>query len=240
MAHRMMSEPQNTAGSLSDESALASLINDGDQAISVDTPVNGETAVRESTDPVASNPAEATCPTGPSADVCENDTDEIEQYMKSLLERVGGGDSKAYVQPAASNLPEAQPSPAESDPAVDLSADDTSPPDTLSAETAELEDLLDSEPRTRDTVRPSHMAALRDLANRNARLTINVHDRKRLINRAYGKLVVAMFGIGASSALFAMSSGGRSFCYVMGLIAMGIAVAWSLQYALVTWRLSRS
>jgi hypothetical protein len=74
------------------------------------------------------------------------------------------------------------------------------------------------------------ISELRELANINARLSVNVHHAQRLVLEMHGKRFVAVTAMLASVVLLYLAGSVQSPAYIMAVAAVTTACAFSVQY----------
>ncbi len=98
---------------------------------------------------------------------------------------------------------------------------------------------VEMSPRTVAPEKRTDLSALRELANYSARSAISRHSQNILINTMHSKLVMALLALAACGGLFWMwmRYGAVESTLYYSLVAMLVAIYFSVQYALLTGRL---
>jgi hypothetical protein len=147
----------------------------------------------------------------------------VDEYMANLMERL-----QRNLSTAAATRPSGEPA----RPASPARPDELSPSFRPS-------DARPSEPRRIVPVEnATDRSAMRELANQNARQALEVHSRKRLVQVAWGKLILAIVATGASLAVVQITRLGSTVALVALLVCMGAATWWTCQFLRLTARRS--
>jgi hypothetical protein len=141
-----------------------------------------------STPPTAARPQTAATSAPPAAEPTGEDQESIQRYMASLMQRVGGRSTQS---PAASRPESSSPAPAALRTDSDAKRDPPTPPERLKPVQ-----------RTTKTVTPEEVAAMRELANLNARVAITQHGARRMIPNTIGKATMSVAALAGAAFVF--------------------------------------
>ncbi len=125
-----------------------------------------------------------------------DDPESIERYMASLLTRVGGRSthSEPGAATAASSLPPSE-SHVEASQAAASDASDATP-----------DARVRRAHRSTQSVTPEEVAAMRELANMNARVAITRHGARQLIPKILGKAVMSVAAFAGAAAVYLLKA----------------------------------
>ncbi len=154
----------------------------------------------------------------PSDAEADNEEHVIQIYMERLLKRVG---CKSQETPnreetpvrVTANEPKAA---AEAEPRIVAESNDNVPSKAA------------SESRTSTAEMAEDLLAMRELANRSARMAISSSDRRRVFMAASGEFGAATVSLGVSSTVIAMSPNWMSIYSIGGYIGLAFGFVWTL------------
>ena len=120
--------------------------------------------------------------------------------------------------------------------AVPTATEPTQPAPETSPSPEQLEPV---QARLRTTPKQIDLSAFRELANFSARRAIQQHSRRTLVHAMYSKLTVMVVALAASVGLLWIwkEFGACRLTLYSSLAAIGVAIFWGLEYALLTGRL---
>ena len=164
----------------------------------------------------------------PKADASPADDESIDDYMAKLLSRVRGHSSEGSQWKAASSA-----QPVRNNNSA-LQAVETGPPPKVTPPAAAKPELVERVRRELPPELTSNLAAMRELANSQARGAIGKHVHQRWIKAAIGKASVALVGLIAGILLILWSESNNSASFFGGIAGLLISVFWGLQSAILT------
>lgn len=165
-----------------------------------------------------------------AGDLADND-DELERSIQAFMSRFGGSPPQAY--------PQGSP-PRESQPTAEHAPDASQPQATATEEgnTAEAQQPSRSRPTTAPEQR-DHLAAMRHVANSNARQAIAVNRRHRLVQTMRWIFLLATMCMGASMFLAILAPGVESPRYGIALAVGFLAVIFTFRFLRMCGELGR-
>lgn len=181
----------------------------------------------EESAPAEDKPAET------SARLAEDGEEEsIDEYMAKLMARVRGltkDDS-----PKSNPAPAQKSAGSESDSATKVEPSLEKKSESVPAAPKPSE-LTDSEfrPRAVAPEKTDHLSAMRELANKNARMALDSHTRKMLLANMRWKLVIALVALFTCFFLMWVATWQGTIAYFGAVTSMVIAVVWGLQYLML-------
>ncbi|MBN1911983.1 MAG: hypothetical protein JW818_19835 [Pirellulales bacterium] len=182
-----------------------------------------ESLADEPSRPAAAEPSPSPSTSRPASRSSDSEDESIEDYMARLMQRVRSVAPESD-QPKSAADPGTSPQPV---------------PTTPTAAEPEPAEAVKKAPRPKVKEDPNQLMAMRALASATASSAIDQHATNMLRRSTYEKLGVAAIALLCGAGMLTAWSllGLNNVIYFAGLVCILVAVAWGIQYVILTGRL---